>query len=313
MSEKQKRGYKVSIIVPLHNEEGNISVLISKLSEVLEQYRDYEILLIDDGSRDDTLEIIKIEQRKNNKIKYISFSRNFGHQSALRAGLDHATGDCVISMDGDMQHPPELIPKMISLWLEGYDIVYTKRDDRTYESIFKKITSYIFYAGLNWISEVKIEHGTADFRLLGENVIEVIRKLPESDLFLRGMISWVGFKQIGIDYTPNERYSGKRAYTLKKMLRLAEDGVTGFSVQPLRIITYFGLFLLSTSILLSFFFIFRWVAQEVSYSDMYYLFTMMMGFTSLLILAIGVTGFYIGKLFNQAKGRPNYIIKESRL
>jgi len=239
MNEK-KTFLKISIIIPVMNEEGNIDLLIKGIIERIDSNFDYELLFIDDGSNDDTLERIKYQNSLNNRINYLSFSRNFGHQNALRAGLDYASGDCVISMDGDMQHPPEIIPKMIEKWQEGYDIVYTKRQDDPKIPYFKRKTAQYFYTLMNKFSDVKIDRGAADFRLLDKNVVKVLRNIKEGNLFMRGMISWLGFKQCGIDYMPEERFWGKTKYTIRRMMKFAITGITSFSIRPLHISTIFG-------------------------------------------------------------------------
>lgn len=306
----QNNNFKVSVVVPILNEEGNIKILIEKLINILEKYSDYELLFIDDGSMDNTLVAIKAQKKINNKIHYLSFSRNFGHQNALRAGFDYAKGDCVILMDGDMQHPPELIPKLIEKWQGGCDIVYTIRKDDPKSSYLKRKTADIFYDIMNRFSDIKIDKGAADFRLVDRSVVEIIKTLKESNLFMRGMISWLGFKQYGIEYMQEKRHWGETKYTLKKMLKLAITGITSFSVKPLHISTMFGY------VLATFAFIYG------IYAIIIRLFTnnAISGWTSVLagvlfiggiqMIMIGILGEYIGKLFIESKKRPNYIIKE---
>jgi len=231
---------KISIVVPILNEEGNIELLIQKLTNILREYSEYELLFVDDGSTDNTLGIIKEERKHNDRMHYISFSRNFGHQNALRAGLDFATGDCVISMDGDLQHPPDLIPKLIEKWQEGCDIVYTIRKDDPKSPYLKRKTAGIFYRIMNRLSDIKVEKGAADFRLMDRSVVEAIKAIKENNLFMRGMVSWLGFKQCGIEYMPEKRHWGKTKYTFKKMIKFAMEGITSFSIKPLRISTIVG-------------------------------------------------------------------------
>lgn len=304
---------KISVVVPIMNEEGNIEVLIKKISDVLNNYFDWELLFVDDGSKDKTLDVIKRKHLENDKIKYISFSRNFGHQNALRAGFDFADGDCVVCMDGDMQHPPELIPQMIEKWREGYDIVYTIRLDDPKTSFLKRKTASIFYGIMNKFSDIKIDRGAADFRLVDRSVAEVIKTIREENLFMRGMISWLGFKQYGIKYRPEKRHWGKTKYTFRKMVGFAIAGITSFSIKPLHISTIFGY----TMALAAFIY--------ALYAIIVKLFTnnTVSGWTSMLVailfiggmqmVMIGILGEYIGKLFMESKKRPSYIIKDKNL
>jgi len=304
--------YLISIIIPAYNEEKNVQLIESKISEVLTNKYNYEVIFINDGSIDNTLsEVKKISELKKN-IKYISFSRNFGHQCALKAGLDYARGDCVISMDCDLQHPPELIPKLIEMWEKGYEIVYTVRnDDET--PFIKKFTSNFFYVFVNRLSDIHIDQGAADFRLLDRKVVDVIKNLNESVIFLRGLISWCGFKQYSIKYTPNKRTHGQSKYSFKKMLIFALDGVTSFSVKPLRLSTIFG-FILSAftglyamfalvAHLMSLYTISGWTSVILS--------VLFLGGVQLIIL--GIMGEYLGKLFVESKRRPLYIIDKKKL
>ena len=213
---------KISFIIPAYNEESNLVELYNRISILngIEEY-DFEFIFIDDGSTDKTLENIKQLKSRDNKINFISLSRNFGHQCALKAGIDYATGDIVIMLDADLQHPPELINEMLLKWEEGYDIITTKRIDKINLPAFKKITSKIFYKLLNWISDIKLDPGSADFRLIDKKVVSVIKNSNEGEIFFRGYISWVGFKQFQIQYNSNTRYSGESKYSLKKMLDFA--------------------------------------------------------------------------------------------
>lgn len=305
---------KISIIIPAYNESGNIVPLANKLNEVLSDYPNRQILFIDDGSTDNSLEILQKLHQQDNRIGYISFSRNFGHQHALRCGIDHADGDCVISLDGDLQHPPELIPDMIKKWQEGYDIVYTQRIEEQGIGVFKKFTSALFYRLMNYLSDVRIEPGTADFRLLDAQVAHVIRNSHEQGLFVRGFISWMGFKQYKITYRAAPRHSGTSKYSFRKMLSFALNGITSFSIKPLRFSIIAG------SIISALAFVYA------CYAIIVYLFfpeKIVPGWASVLVsvlfiggiqlLFLGVLGEYLGKLFMQAKQRPGYIIKESSI
>jgi dolichol-phosphate mannosyltransferase len=236
----RKNDFKVSVIVPVFNEEGCLLTFAERAIKVLDHFHDYEILFVDDGSKDGTLTILRKLHSENNKINFLSFSRNFGHQNALRAGIHHANGDCIISMDGDLQHPPELIPDLINKWNEGYDIVYTIRKDAKNIPFFKKIGSTLFYKLMNAISDINFENGEADFRLLDKNAADELNNLNENAIFFRGMIKWLGFDQAGIEYVPDDRTWGKTKYSQKKMFALAISGITSFSIKPLRISTIIG-------------------------------------------------------------------------
>lgn len=304
---------KISIIIPVMNESGNIENIVKKLSASMNIQKLWEVVFVDDGSSDGTLDKLKEESKKDQRIKYVSFSRNFGHQNALRAGYDYADGDCVICMDGDMQHPPELIPQMIKKWQEGYDIVYTIRNEDPNLSFMKRRTAQIFYKLMNLLSDIKIEAGAADFRLIDRNVLDAIRKIKENDLFMRGMISWIGYKQYGLHYDPEERCWGETKYTYRQMFKFAMSGITSFSVRPLHISTILGY----TIALLSFIY--------AAYAIIMRLFTetAIAGWTSVLVgvmfiggvqmVMIGILGGYIGRIFLESKKRPNYIIKEENI
>jgi len=301
----------ISIIVPCYNEAGNIRILCRKLSEQMEKLDvDYELIFIDDGSIDGTFEIIESMHKNNPKLKSIGFSRNFGHQAAIIAGLNYCKGDCVIMMDADLQHPPELIPEMISKWENGYEIVNTIREDTNDESLFKRLTSKGFYKLINIISKTKIEAGSADFRLLDRKVIDSFKEIGEYSIFIRGMINWIGFNSIQIKYKPNERFSGTSKYSLRKMVSFALDGITSFSSAPLQISMVFGLFIS----LLSFLY--------MTYALYIKFFTnqALEGWTSIIIsilfiggiqlISIGILGEYISKIFYEVKNRPRYLVSK---
>ncbi len=304
---------QVSVIIPIFNEQDNISALIAAINKVFEPLSyEHEIIFIDDGSKDATLSVIKAIMQYDKSVQYLSFSRNFGHQSALKAGIDKAQGDCIISMDGDMQHPPELIPALLKKWEEGFDIVYTIRKDDNNISYSKRKTSNLFYSILSYLSDIEIEKGTADFRLINKQVAEIIRELDKSEQFLRGIIKWVGFNQASIEYEPAERFRGKSKYTPKKMIRLALEGITSFSIKPLYFATYIGIGFSVLSLL---------YLPYALYS--YYFGHAISGWTSVIVtiaffgglqlMILGILGLYLGKLFMVSKRRPSYIVKETSL
>ncbi|PRY34690.1 dolichol-phosphate mannosyltransferase [Spirosoma oryzae] len=301
----------ISVVVPAYNEEENLPVLVHRLMTVLEPYESYEILIVDDGSSDQTRHVLRQLSRAYPVVRFLSFSRNFGHQMALRAGYDHARGDAVICLDADLQHPPELIPTLIDKWQEGYDVVYTVRQPDPKLSWFKRTSSRKFYSMLRNVSGLDIEDGAADFRLLDRKVINTLKQFKENDLFLRGAISWVGFRQCRILYQPAARYAGRSKYSLRKMMQLAAMGITSFSTKPLYMSVLLG-FGMSLFALL--------FGAEATYE---YFFTdaTVSGWTTLVVLSvliggvqfimIGIIGVYLGKTFVEVKNRPAYIIGDT--
>jgi len=232
---------KISIVIPAHNEQENVVLMHQKIKKVFDTlpHYDFEIIFVNDGSRDNTQQKLEELSQKFDEVKFIEFSRNFGHQPAVKAGIDNADGNAVISMDGDLQHPPELIPELIKKWEEGNDIVFTIRTYPKEISWFKRKTSDFFYQFLSSLSDVNLtKGGGSDFRLMDASAVEVMRNFNEDDLFLRGLTSWMGFKQTGIEFTACERHSGESSYNLKKMVTFAFTGITSFSVKPLSIAAY---------------------------------------------------------------------------
>jgi glycosyltransferase involved in cell wall biosynthesis len=305
---------KISIVIPSFNEEGNIKIIINALNEVLQKlkYR-YELIFVDDGSSDKTLTILQEISATDSNVFYIELSRNFGHQNALKAGLDLASGDCIITMDGDMQHPPEMIPQLIEKWEEGYDIVYTRRLEDKNLPAFKKITSKYFYKFINYISEIKIEEGTADFRLMDKKVSTVFFAFSENELFIRGLVNWVGFKQYAIDYKPAERFSGNSKYTVKKMMQFALKGITSFSIRPLYISIFLGISLFFLSLLFYILYVFYSIYYGHVISGWASVIFTIVIFGGLNLIVLGIIGVYVGKLFMHSKQRPNYLIRDTNL
>jgi dolichol-phosphate mannosyltransferase len=303
----------VSIVIPIMNEEGNIARLIERLRLSLAEYGNHEIIFVDDGSNDETLSVIKKYREDDKRIKFLSFSRNFGHQSALKAGLDASDGDCVISMDGDLQHPPELINEMISIWMQGYDIVYTVRQDKNQTSLLKRKTSQFFYKLLNRLSDIQIDQGVADFRLLDRNIVDMVSRFQENPLFFRGIIKWMGFRQYALTYSPEQRSWGVTKYSFRKMMRFAVLGITSFSVKPLQISTVIGTIIAIMSFGYGIYALLMKILTDATVP----------GWTSMLIIVsfiggiqlimLGILGVYLGKLFIESKRRPSYLVKEQGL
>lgn len=303
----------ISIVIPAHNEAENIFAIISKIEQVFCTLNyDYEIIIVDDGCKDNTLDIVREIAQKNAKIFYIELSRNFGHQSALKAGLDYAFGECVISLDADLQHPPELFTEMLDKWEEGYDVVYTRRQEDLSLPAAKRKTSAYFYKLLNTLSDTEIEAGTADFRLLDAKVVEVFRGFKENDLFIRGMVKWLGFKQCAIDYMPNKRFAGVSKYNISKMRKLAVQGVTSLSVKPLNMAIYLGFSFSILSILYVPYVLYSFVA-DIEVSGWASLIMTIVFFGGVNLIVVGIIGIYIGKMFMQGKNRPTYIIRSTNI
>jgi polyisoprenyl-phosphate glycosyltransferase len=302
---------KISFVIPVYNEENNIRILLEQLESILADFKyDLEFIFVDDGSTDNSLPVIKELCNQRDNIYYVELSRNFGHQYALKAGLDVANGDCIISMDCDLQHPPEVTVKLIKKWEEGYDVVYTKRNDDKNLGWFKRKTSTFFYQLMNSISDLHLEQGTADFRLMSRVALDAFTEFRETELFIRGLVKWAGFKQIAIEYDPGERFSGESKYTLKTMVSFALRGITSFSAKPLKLIAYCGMSLFLISLVL------------VPYALLsYFLGYTVEGWTSLIILVIffsslqllmlGIIGLYVSKIAVQTKQRPLYFIRDS--
>ena len=305
---------KISVVIPMYFEEEVVNECYNRTKSVLEglEKYEYEIIFVNDGSQDKTLEILEKIAEDNKNVKVISFSRNFGHQAAVTCGLKYTTGDAVAIMDADMQDPPEVILDMIKLWEDGNEVIYAKRKTRKGETRFKLFTAKMFYKVLNGLSDVEIPKDTGDFRLADKKVIDVINSLPEHNKFLRGLFSWVGFKQIPFEYERKERFAGKTKYPLKKMLKLASDGITSFSTKPLKVLGALGIMSIIVSIILLIYAIISYVFRLNSLTP---------GWTSLMVtitllggmqlLSIWLLSEYIGKIYDESKGRPEYIIDKT--
>lgn len=303
----------ISIVVPVHNEEGNIELLVRTLQSVIAPLMyTFELIFVDDGSSDRSLSIIQHLASVYPNVFFIKLARNYGHQNAIKAGLDKATGDCVITMDGDMQHPPALLPVMIEKWEEGYDIVYTRRKETADVGWFKKKTSKWFYKLMSLLTDVKLEEGTADFRLLDTKVADIIRNTKSAELFLRGLVKVTGFQQYALDYKAETRFSGKSKFGVRKMFRFALQGVTAFTNKPLHIAAYLGLiFSFSAILYVPYILISLFFGHAVSgWSS---IIATIVFFGGLQLFVLGIIGIYIGKIFAQVKHDHHYIIRESNL
>jgi len=304
---------KLEIILPAHNEYGNVIPIYEEIKQALEKtVYDYTILFVDDGSKDNTLSQIKELAKQDARVKYIELSRNFGHQNAIKAGLDASTAEVIIMMDCDLQHPPYLINKLLKQYELGYDIVRTHRVENETANYFKRKTSNLFYKILNQLSDIKLEQGSADFRLISGKAITQLKSFNEFELFYRGLIKWMGFKQISIEYHPEDRFSGKTKYTIKKMLSFGLNGFTSFSTKPLYFAAYLGLIFSTLSVMYIPYIIYAfYTGTEVRGWASMIVTVVFFGGVNLMIL--GIIGVYLSKLFSQSKSRPHYIIKESNL
>lgn len=297
----------LSVIVPVFNEEEIVAKTYSVLEEELKDV-EHELIFVNDGSKDKTREIVESLLQGNPNNKIINFSRNFGHQAAFSAGLDKAIGDAVVIIDGDLQDPPSLIHEMLEKWREGYQVVYAQRNKRAGETIFKRFTAFAFYRIIGKLTSIDIPPDTGDYRLMDRVVVNQLKNLPERSRFLRGLVCWVGFKKIGVKYDRAERTAGESKYPLKKMVRLALDGITGFSSAPLKISFYAGLF--ATFIGLGLFIwsiLEKFLSPETTVPGWASLMTAIVFFGGVQLISIGIMGEYIGRIYDEVKQRPLYI------
>lgn len=305
---------KLSIVIPMYCEEEVAQECYNRITTVcksIENY-EYEILFINDGSKDKTLEIIERIANDDKSVKVISFSRNFGHQCAVTAGLKYVSGDAIVIIDSDLQDPPELIPEMLKLWEQGNEVIYGKRKKRDGESKFKLLTASMFYKTLNALSDVDIPKDTGDFRLVDKKVVAIINSLPEHNKFLRGLFSWVGYKQYAFEYERKERFAGKTKYPLKKMLKLAADGIISLSTKPLKLLGGLGILSIFISFVILIYailsFIFSWNNITAGWTSIMVAITF---FAGVQLLSIWMISEYIGRIYDETKQRPQYIIDKT--
>ena len=300
---------KISVIIPMYFEEKVIDECYKRLVDVMESY-DYELIFINDGSKDLTLPMLESISVSNKRVKIISFSRNFGHQAAVTAGLRVASGDAVVIIDADLQDPPELIPDMIEMWQNGSDVVYAKRTSRKGESFFKKASAKMFYWLLDAFSETTIQRDTGDFRLMDKKVVSAFNSLGEHNRFIRGMVAWLGFKQDPIEYTRDKRYAGETKYTLKKMLNLSYNGIFSFSTTPIKFINAFGYITLLIALIVI---IYVTVSKAIGvaapgWASTVIILTVLLGIQQ---LSIGIIGEYISRIYEESKDRPIYVVDKT--
>lgn len=302
----------ISIVVPLFNETTNIYELYNRCIKVASNLEDtYELIFINDGSTDDTLKIIKDLASKDLKLKIISFSRNFGHQAAITAGLDYAKGDAVVLMDGDLQDPPELITRMIDEWKRGYHVVYAQRIKRKGENLFKKVTASLFYRIFQFLTNTTIPLDAGDFRLMDRKVVDSLKTLKESNRFIRGLVSWVGFKQIAIKFERDQRFSGQTKYPLTKMIRFSLNAIVSFSDKPLKIATIIGLFSSFVGLIMIFWGLYsKFFLSKSTIKGWTSVFIAVLFLGGVQLFTLGIIGEYISRIYDESKGRPIYIVNE---
>ena len=302
-----------SVVIPVFNEELVVQETYKRLKTVMDFLNEpYELIFVNDGSKDDTAIILRKLCEADFRVKLVDFSRNFGHQLASTAGMDYSSGDTVVLIDADLQDPPEIIPEMIKKWREGYDVVYGVRIKRNGETLFKKLTSKVFYRLLNCMTEVDIPLDTGDFRLIDRKVCNALKAANEKNRYIRGIISWLGFKQTGVEYVRDKRFAGESKYPLKKMLKFAFDAITSFSYKPLKLASYFGSFISVLSFLYLLVVIYLRLFTDSTITGWASTLAVSLFFNGIILIILGIIGEYIGRIYDEVKGRPLYIVRETQ-
>ena len=302
---------RYSIVIPMYNEEEVIEETYRRLKKVMRDADDtYELLFVNDGSQDHCMDIIQEFARWDNTVKIIDFSRNFGHQIAITAGMDYALGAAIIIIDADLQDPPELILDMIEKWKQGYEVVYAKRVKRKGETWFKKWSASLFYRVLRSSTDINIPVDTGDFRLIDRNVCAQMKKIKENNRFVRGLVSWVGFRQTAIEYERDERLAGETKYPLKRMIKLSLDGILSFSYKPLKLAIYGGVLLSGSGFLYFLYVLYLAIFTDATMKGWPSMISIMLIFNGFTLLILGIIGEYIGRIYDETKGRPLYIVRE---
>ncbi|MFC6332627.1 glycosyltransferase family 2 protein [Paenibacillus septentrionalis] len=305
-------GSLISVIVPMYNEEEVIGTTFTRLKEVMDSTGDrYELIFVNDGSKDRSAVIIQELSLQHKEVVLIDFSRNFGHQIAITAGMDYARGDAIIIIDADLQDPPEIMLQMIAKWREGYEVVYGKRIKRKGETWFKKATAKLFYRTLNALTSVDIPTDTGDFRLIDRKVCDVLKGLKEKNRFVRGLISWIGFKQTSVEFVREERFAGVTKYPLKRMIKFALDAITSFSYKPLRIASYIGFTISFVSFIYLLIVLYQRLFTNTTQVGWASIVAINLLFNGIILILLGVIGEYIGRIYEETKNRPLYIVRET--
>ncbi len=301
--------FLLSVVVPMYFEEAVVQECYKRLTNVLHNHYQYELIFVNDGSTDNTLPLLEEIAAADKHAKIVSFARNFGHQAAVTAGIAKAKGDAIVIIDADLQDPPELIPQMVQLWQQGHEVVYAKRKKRKGESKFKLITAKLFYRFLDAMTDIHIPTDTGDFRLIDRKVAEVFKTMPERNRFIRGMVSWIGFSQIPIEYERDERFAGETKYPLKKMLKFASDGIVSFSVKPLRLVLFLGFLATFIAVLLFLYAVLGKLFFPTSSTGGWAsLMATITFFGGVQLLSLGIVGEYIARIYEESKDRPLYIV-----
>ncbi|GIP15502.1 putative glycosyltransferase YkcC [Paenibacillus montaniterrae] len=304
-------GSLFSVIVPMYNEEEVIGTTFERLKQVMDSLGErYELIFVNDGSKDRSADIIKQLAEQHQEVVLIDFSRNFGHQIAITAGMDYARGDAIIIIDADLQDPPEVILQMIDKWRDGYEVVYGKRVKRKGETWFKKATAKIFYRTLRALTNVDIPADTGDFRLIDRKVCDVLKGLKEKNRFVRGLVSWIGFRQTSVEFVREERFAGVTKYPLKRMLRFALDAITSFSYKPLKIASYIGFTISFFSFIYLVIVVYQRLFTNTTTAGWASIVAINLLFNGIILILLGVIGEYIGRIYDETKNRPLYIVRE---
>lgn len=300
-----------SVVVPLFNEELVVMESYIKIKNVMDEAREeYEIIFVNDGSYDSTRKKVELICKKDYRIKLVNFSRNFGHQAAITAGMNVSSGNAIVVIDADLQDPPETILEMIKKWKEGYDVVYAKRYKREGESFFKKITSKIYYRILKSMTSVDVPVDVGDFRLIDRKVCNALASLPEKNRYVRGLVSWVGYKQTFVEFVRQERFAGETKYSLGKMIKLALDGITSLSYKPLVFVNYIGGFCTIVGIISAIIIIIKNLANNLNILSLGLILSIVVFMFGLIFISLGIMGQYMGRIFDEAKDRPMYLIDD---
>jgi dolichol-phosphate mannosyltransferase len=300
-----------SVIVPAYNEQEVIVESYNRLTKVMQGMDgSYELVFINDGSRDNTAQIIAGICEKDKHVRLINFSRNFGHMPAITAGMEHAKGEAIIVIDADLQDPPEVLPQMAAKWREGYDVVYGKRSMRKGETFFKKLTAKWFYRIINALSSVELPMDTGEFRLIDRKVCDAVNKLQEKNRYMRGLVSWVGFKQVAVEYIREERFAGETKYPLKKMIAFAMDAITSFSYKPLKLATSLGFIISFLGFVYTLVVIYQRLFTDSTVTGWSSTVGIILFTQGIVLVILGMMGEYIGRIYDEIKNRPTYIIRE---
>lgn len=300
----------ISVVAPVFNEAEIAQALVERLVRAVEPLGSYEVIVVDDGSTDDTWAVLSRAAAAHDGVRLVRLSRNFGHQVALTAGLDLARGDAVVTIDGDLQDPPEVIPELVARWRDGYDVVYGVRESRAGETRYKLWTARLFYRLMRWMSPVEVPEEAGNFRLLSRRAADALRAMPERARFLRGMSSWIGFRQVGVPYRRQARSTGETKYSTRKMLRFATDAVTSFSTAPLRVVSAVGFTMVAFCLVYLCYTIFVRLFTNNTVEGWTSVIVLLLLIGGVQLVSLGVIGQYIGRIFDEVKERPLYVISD---